>query len=125
MIVNHMCESFSTDSIPLQECYLVNPVAAEIIGLSFSRATVAHLSCGQVHRGDLVWMDDNSLAEVMCFFGDSTSVLVFLSMFTSIDNNEWIRSSNEVIRPASSIMTAVSWVKKRAGVVWVLPPNLL
>ena len=123
MIVNQMCHNFETGDVPLQECYLVNPTDVKNLPVPMTRATVARLSCGHVHRGDLVWLHDELLAEVLCFFSDaSTSIVVLFSLFRSIGNHEWSRSENEVIRSAASIVTAVSWVKKRAGVVWVLPP---
>jgi hypothetical protein len=123
-MVNSVCTSYEEEAVPLAEASLVNPVRMESLQIPLQRSAIAILPCGHVNRGDLVFLVDGTVAEVLAFVSDehATSVSVMCCSFRCIGNDEWTREGQEQFLPFHSVVSVVMWVLKRTGVIWVLKP---
>ena len=126
-IVNRQCETFAGDTSLFKFEYLHAPQPITVLGREFSKAKTAVLRYGQVSNGDIVYLVDGGVGEVVDFwrFDANSGIVARVRVFRKVDDERWDpRDPTEQIVESTNIIDAVMYVKM-GELVRVVPPHIV
>ena len=98
-----------------RENSLVNARIGHANGLTIETSTAAHLKCGMLYKGDLIYIDEGdrryAVGQVVAFFAIGDDMCVHVKRMTPTDEDEFWLSDPMVdsIIDVSSVMTPLFW----------------
>jgi hypothetical protein len=125
-MVNRQCDAVAHNSISLfSETFLISPKPTTLAGMTFHRSKEAALACGLIRAGDILYLSEHCVAQLVCFwkFPSSESIVAEVAMYTPSDagENRWRATPTKTIIDSSCIVDAVVWSSDGAD-IFIIPP---
>ena len=128
-MVNRQCSKVASSESMFSRRFLVNGIVFPTDN-RLNVATQSVLPIGQVHKGDLAFLLDGRVGQVIRFWqlqGDE-SIYVQLCVYTKCNNTIWqptsANSENTCFVDTDEIVAIVTWGKKSADRIRVIVPTL-
>ena len=110
------------------EVSLVDARVAHMDGTTIESSTTAHLKCGMVHKGDLIYIEEHDrrhiVGQVVAFFSIGDGMCVHVKLLQPTGEDEYWSSEPMVdsIVDVSSIIAPLFWSPRRGHRVRIIVP---
>ena len=129
--INKMCEMMAEENCALfKRTTCLGALRHNVAGHHLFRSASALLECGVIKPGDIVWLNNDIVGEVVCFWSKeeyaTDEFLVEINAYdaVTIDGEQFFDKSTSRSHLANScdIVDACIWIYKRESIIKVLVP---
>ena len=121
-LVNEQLEKLGEETQYAEVC-LVQPQSVKVNGDELSKSTIAHLPCGGVHAGDLVFCTDGLVHQVVGFWESAGNVALQTVPLQNLPDGSWFKSVHRMsFVDAGACICSLAFAKRQRGVFRVVLP---
>jgi len=125
-VINRQCSQMIDGADLFKSQFLVKP---RDLGHGLTRSSHAIIECGEVRKGDIIWMRDGRCGRIQSFVGLHDHIFADVVVFDSVTDNPAIfdeRQSTQRFVDVSDIVDACTWFYNENHIVKVaIPPIFL
>ena len=123
-LVNRQCAFAASVESPFKAYYLVGRRSISIGGLEMHTSGQAHLPCGYVHKGDLVFCTALTVGKIIRFLQFGEQIVAETSMLQRIDDTRWAMAGleNLLFLQVSTIVSPLIYAKVDADTIRIIVP---